>query len=209
VSATPLFSASAEPGRRQVTPKQAALLDRLVEAAAGEARDLGYEGTTVRSAARRAGVAAATAYTYFASKDHLLAEVMWRHMAALLAAPIATDTSATDRVVRELRLLGTFMSDDPELAAAGTTALLGPGPDVRAIRIRIGTATHDRLAHALGDPATGESGDPAIVQALDLMYSGALLWMGMGHLPPERVPDALAEAAVLIMADPAKEGSRP
>ena len=39
----------------------------------------------MRSAAERAGVAPATAYTYFASKDHLLAEVLWRRMEALPA----------------------------------------------------------------------------------------------------------------------------
>ena len=43
----------------------------------------GYDGLTVRTVARRAGVAPATAYTYFASKDHLLAEVLWRRLQAL------------------------------------------------------------------------------------------------------------------------------
>lgn len=95
----------------------------------------------------------------------------------------------------ELRLLGTFMADDPALAAAGTTALLRPGPDVEDLRVRIGTAAHDRLALALGPGA-----HPALLQSLDLLYSGALLWMGMGHLAPERVPDALTDGARLLMA---------
>ena len=62
-----------------------------------------------------------------------------------------------ERVIAELRVLGLFMTDDPTLAAACTTALLGSGPDVRALRVRIGAALHDRLAAALGDDAD-ESG---------------------------------------------------
>ena len=50
---------------------------------ADEVEEVGYAGLTVRIVARRAGVAPATAYTYFSSKDHLLAEVLWRRMQAL------------------------------------------------------------------------------------------------------------------------------
>ena len=70
------------------------------------------------------------------------------------------------------------MADDPLLAAACTTALLGTGPDVRALRVRFGSELHDRIASALGPDA-----DPAVVLGLDLAYSGAMLWAGMGHLP--------------------------
>lgn len=184
----------AHSARRQLTPSQIALVDRLIDAAAEEARRHGYEGTTVRGAARRAEMAPATAYTYFASKDHLLAEVLWRRMAELASAPPAPGDSPTDRVVGELRLLGTFMSDDRAVAAAGTTALLGPGADVQATRLRLGQAIHDRLARALGDRP-----DPALLRSLDLVYTGALLWMGMGHLATADVPDALEEAGRLLM----------
>ena len=183
-----------EATRRRLTPRQAAVVDRLIAAAAEEAREQGYDGMTVRSVARRAGVAAATAYTHFASKDHLLAEVMWRRMAELLSAPPAIGKSPLARVTGELELLGTFMAGDPGLAAAGTTALLGPGAEVRELRTQIGTAAHDRLAAAAGD-----SVDPAVVRSLDLMYSGALLWMGMGHLPSDRVPAALTDSARLLL----------
>ena len=61
-----------------------------MDAAADEARERGYEGMTVRSVARRAGVAPATAYTYFASKDHLLAEVLWRRHAGAAAGDSST-----------------------------------------------------------------------------------------------------------------------
>jgi len=177
-----------EATRRHLTPRQVAVVDRLVDAAAEEAREQGYDSMSVRSAAKRAGVAPATAYTYFASKDHLLAEVMWRRMEALpLAAEVEPDPLA--RVTAELRVLGLFMADDPMLAAACTTALLGSGSEVRALRLRFGVAVHNRLRSALGEERQ------AVLQGLDLAYSGAMLWGGLGHLPLADIPDTLADVA--------------
>jgi len=189
---------TAEDTRRRLTPRQVAVVERLVAAAAEEARQLGYESTTVRGAAKRAGVAPATAYTHFASKDHLLAEVLWRGMEALPRPEIAAGATALQRVEAELRTLGLFMADDPVLAAACTTALLGPGPEVRAVRLRFGAEVDARLRSALG-----EAHEPAVLQSLDVAYSGAMLWAGMGHLAFSEVPEVLSElAARLIGAAP-------
>lgn len=185
---------AAETTRRRLTTKQAEVVQRLVDAAADEGRERGYDGMTVRSASRRAGVAPATAYTFFASKDHLLAEVLWRRFRALPAAVAPAGSSGFDRVRIALGDLGLFMADDPLLAAACTTALLGSGPDVRALRVRFGTELHNRIASALGADA-----DPTIVLGLDLAYSGAMLWAGMGHLPYAAVPDALVDVARVLL----------
>ncbi len=185
---------AAEASRRRLTPRQAAAVEQLVEAAAEEARRCGYEGLTVRNVARAAGVAPATAYTYFASKDHLLAEVLWRRLEALPHPGGGDDRSTAERVTAELRVLGLFMADDPVLAAACTTALLGPGPEVRAVRVRFGATLHDRLAAALGDDA-----EESVLRSLDLAYSGAMLWAGMGHIDFEDVPDTLADTARLLL----------
>jgi AcrR family transcriptional regulator len=194
VSEAAVTALAAETSRRRLTVRQVAVVEQLVEAAADEARQHGYEKLTVRNVARRAGVAPATAYTYFASKDHLLAEVLWRRLQALPVTAVAAGVDPADRVVAELRVLGLFVADDPMLAAACTTALLGSGPEVRALRVLFGTALHDRLANALGDAA-----DEAVLRSLDLAYSGAMLWAGMGHIHFEDVPDALADAARLIL----------
>jgi len=177
-----------------LTLRQLAAVEQLLEAAADEAREQGYEGLTVRNVARRAGVAPATAYTYFASKDHLLAEVLWRRLQALPESEADGHASAQARVIAELRVLGLFVADDPTLAAACTTALLGSGPEVRSLRVLFGAALHERLAAALGDSA-----DEAVLRSLDLAYSGAMLWAGMGHIDFEDVPEALADAARLVL----------
>jgi AcrR family transcriptional regulator len=190
---------AAEATRRRLTPRQAAVVEQLVEAAADEARATGYEGVTVRAVARRAGVAPATAYTYVASKDHLLAEVLWRRFEALPPVEEAQDRTTAERVTAELRVLGLFVADDPTVAAACTTALLGSGPEVRALRVRFGAALHDRLRAALG----GDTGDvdETALRALDLAYSGAMLWAGMGHIHFEDVPEALADTARRLLGD--------
>jgi AcrR family transcriptional regulator len=189
---------AAEATRRRLTPRQAAVVERLIEAAADEARETGYEGTTVRSAARRAGVAPATAYTYFASKDHLLAEVLWRRMEAL--PELAFDAAATplERLGAELSVVGLFMADDTTLAAACTTALLGSGPEVFELRVRFGAELHRRVATALGD-----AGDAHVLQGIDMAWSGAMLWAGMGHMRFEDVPRVLADTSRLLL-----EGAR-
>ena len=87
--------------RRRLSPRQAATVGRLADALLTELATVDYDGLSVRSVARRAGVAPATAYTYFTSKAHLVAEVFWRRLRALPdtpldpAAPAAARASAT------------------------------------------------------------------------------------------------------------------
>ena len=185
-----------EATRRHLTSRQAHLVERLLDATADEIRAVGYEPLTVRTVARRAAVAPATAYTYFSSKDHLIAEVMWRRFRSLPTTPHRSRRSAADRVISVLRDIGTFLADDPELAAAGTKALLGAGLDVKHIRDRIGSDVHGRLAAALG-----EQTDPAVLRALELAYSGAMLTAGLGHFGFDTVPDRLAGVARLLLGD--------
>ncbi|WP_328593802.1 TetR/AcrR family transcriptional regulator [Actinomadura macrotermitis] len=180
-----------EPTRRRLTERQADTVRRLTDAAVAELRDAGYEGLTVRNVARRAGVAPATAYTYFASKNHLITEVFWRRLGAL--PPVDPGVTGVAAVLREIALL---VSDEPELAAACTTAMLGTDPDVRELRIRIGLAIRERLRAALGRD------DPKVLGALELAYAGALVHAGMGYTSYARMADRLAETAELILPDP-------
>ncbi len=68
------------------------------------------------------------------------------------------------------------------------------GPKCAALRVLFGAALHERLATALGDSA-----DEAVLRSLDLAYSGAMLWAGMGHIHFEDVPEALADTARLVL----------
>ena len=184
-----------EPTRRRLTERQADTVRRLTDAAVVEVGETGYEGLTVRNVAKRAGVAPATAYTYFASKNHLITEVFWRRLSAL--PPVEADGTLHERVEEVLREIALLVSDEPDLAAACTTALLGTDPDVRELRVRIGVAIRERLQSALRD-----HDDPKILGALELAYTGALVHAGMGYTSYARMADRLAEMAELILPDP-------
>lgn len=184
-----------EPTRRTLSVRQAQTVLGLTAAAVDEVRAVGYDGLTVRGVAKRAGVAAATAYTYFTSKEHLVTEVFWRHLEALPETPLDRRTSATAQVSATLSDIALLVADEPELAAACSSALLAPDPDVKLLRDRIGVEIRRRLRLALGDDT-----DSAVLRSIELTVTGALVQAGMGHLSYRDLPDRLTEAAALLLA---------
>jgi len=184
-------SLATEPTRRLLTPRQADTVHRLTEAGVEEVRQSGYENLSIRDVARRAGVAAATAYTYFASKDHLLTEIFWRRLNAL--PPVEPGSGpAREKVIGVLRELALLVSAEPELAAGCTAAMFGSEPDVRQLRLYIGMRIHQRIENAAGP------GTPA-ARLLELAYFGAMVEAGLGYTTYEHMADRLAEAVELIM----------
>ena len=120
----------------------------------------------MRRVAAEAGVGAATAYTYFSSKEHLVAEVFWRRLAAAPPAAHDSDDPAA-RVIDVLRHIALLVADEPEFAGAVTSALLGKDPDVEVLRQRIGRDIRDRLLAALGPDA-----DPDVIESLETAVLG-------------------------------------
>ena len=167
------------------------MVQRLTTAAQDELRAVGFDGLTVRNVASRAEVAPATAYTYFSSKNHLVAEVFWRRLSER-PRPELAKASAVERVVAVFADLAEFLAGEPELAAATTAALLGTEPDVKALQVIVGTEINQRLAEAVGHA-------PEILDALSLAWNGAMLQAGMGNTSYEAMGARLASAARLIM----------
>lgn len=199
---------ASEATRRRLTARQADTVRRLTEAGVEEVRESGYENLSIRDVARRAGVAPATAYTYFGSKDHLLAEIFWRRLSAL--PPVgarggqdddagrsagtghSAGTGRRAEVIAVLRELALLVSEEPELAAGCTAAMFGSEPDVRQLRLYIGRQIHERIEAAAG------RGSPQ-GRLLELAFFGAMVEAGLGYTTYEHVADRLAEAAELIM----------
>lgn len=158
-------------------------------------RETSYTELTVRAVAARAKVAPATAYTYFSSKNHLIAEV---YLDLVRQVPYFTDVNepALDRVNRTLRNLALVVADEPEVAAACTVALLSGSsdPTVRAVRDRIGAQIHRRIASAFG-PGT----DPRTISAVEMAFFGALVNAGSGAFTYPQIIDRLAYVVGLIM----------
>jgi AcrR family transcriptional regulator len=180
-----------ESTRRRLTAKQADTVDRLGHAAIEVLRREGFSGLTIRMVAAEAGVGAATAYTYFSSKEHLVAEVFWRRLAAT-PVPATDSPDPTVRVIAVLRHIALLVADEPELAGAVTNALLGKDPEVRHLRLRIGREIHQRLVAASPDCAD-------VVESLELLYAGALVHAGMGYASYTQIADRLEASARLLL----------
>ncbi|OBI49361.1 TetR family transcriptional regulator [Mycobacterium kyorinense] len=160
-------------------------------------REKSYADLTVRAVAARAKVAPATAYTYFSSKNHLIAEV---YLDLVRQVPYFTDVNdpMPVRVDKALRHLALVVADEPEVAAACTTALLGGGADaaVRSVRDRIGAEIHRRITSAIGPDA-----DPRTVSALEMTFFGALVNAGSGAFTYHQIADRLAYVVGLILGE--------
>lgn len=182
-----------ESTRRRLTGKQAETVARLAEATVKVLRKQEFSGLTVRSVAAEAGVGTATAYTYFASKEHLVAEVFWRRLQNS-SAPDGSGLDRTAHVLSVLRNIALLLADEPEVSAAVTNALLGSDPEVEHLRGRIGLEIHQRLASAL-DP----NGEPEVLEALEMLYAGALLRAGIGYGTYAQIAGRLEASALLIL----------
>jgi AcrR family transcriptional regulator len=179
--------------RRHIRPRQVDTVQNLLDSAVRVVDKTGYEGLTIRGVAQRANVAPATAYTYFASKDHLLAEIFWRRLQTWAPSPIDRRKAPADRVAIATRDLALLVGDEPGLAAAVTTALLAHDPDVKRLRDQMGDVFVKRLQDALGRDET-----PELIRSLSLALTGAMLMAGMGNLDYRELPDRMAEVTALM-----------
>ncbi|GAA0249177.1 helix-turn-helix domain-containing protein [Cryptosporangium japonicum] len=179
--------------RQSLNARQTQTLERLFAAASEVLTEVGHEALTIRMVAGRAGVSAATAYTYVASKDHLFAELFCRLLAAD-TGPAPTGATPTARLQETTRHLALLIGTSPALAAATTKSLLGEDPQVRRLRLRIGAAFVVRFRAALGDAA-----DPWVLESVTLAFFGALLQAGMGLVSYADLAPRLDQVVAVIM----------
>ncbi|OBH47333.1 TetR/AcrR family transcriptional regulator [Mycobacterium mantenii] len=185
-----------EAGQPARNRRQEETFRKVLAAGIETLREKSYADLTVRAVAARAKVAPATAYTYFSSKNHLIAEV---YLDLVRQVPYFTDVNdpMTTRVEQVLHHLALVVADEPEVGAACTTALLSGGADpaVRAARDRIGAEIHRRITSAMGPNA-----DPTAVSALEMSFFGALVQAGSGEFSYREIADRLAYVVRLILS---------
>ncbi|GJF09044.1 TetR family transcriptional regulator [Mycolicibacterium cyprinidarum] len=187
---------SEEAGHSPRNRRQEETFRKVLAAGVEMLRESSYADLTVRAVAARAKVAPATAYTYFSSKNHLIAEVYLDLVQQVEYFTDVNDSTAT-RVEKTLRNMALTLADEPEVAAACTTALLsGSDPAVRAARERIGTEIHRRIRAALGP-----GGDPRTLSALEMTFFGALVNAGSGAFTYHQIADRLSYVVGLIVGE--------
>jgi AcrR family transcriptional regulator len=187
---------AAEVGETPRNRRQEETFNKVLAAGVEMLRESSYADLTVRAVAARAKVAPATAYTYFSSKNHLIAEV---YLDLIRKVPYFTDVndSRVTRVEKALRSMALMVADEPEVAAACTTALLsGSDAAVRAVRDRIGAEILRRIRSAVGPDA-----DPRTLAALEMTFFGALVNAGSGAYTYHQIADRLAYVVGLIVGD--------
>lgn len=187
---------TSEPRETPRNRRQEETFRKVLAAGVEMLRETSYADLTVRAVAARASVAPATAYTYFSSKNHLIAEV---YLDLMQQVEYFTDVneSAACRVENALRSMVLMVADEPEVAAACTTALLsGNDAAVRAVRESIGAEIHRRIRAAVGP-----GGDPRTLAALEMTFSGALVNAGSGAFTYHQIADRLSYVVGLIVGE--------
>ena len=113
--------------------------ERILDAAASQAEELGVRRLTIGDVAQRVGVSRVTVYKYFPGKDQLVEAVLLREMRRFLRdvdAAVAPYETLEERLVegfvfalgwlRRHRILNRLLRTDPELIVPNLTVGAGP-----------------------------------------------------------------------------------
>jgi len=160
----------------------------------------GYDAVTMREVARRSGVARATLYRYFSSKDHLLAEVILDVNAELRDElkehPPCGDTLA-DRVTDAFARVIRGVQREPKLLTATLRAYFSPDPAVHAVGPEIRKMGSAFLEVGLGDAEVPERAE--IARVLGALSFAMLLSLSGGHRTYDEAIDDIRNAARLLL----------
>ena len=185
---------SSDSPRRSLSNRQAATVQRLLDATEEVLTHQGYDELTVRSVASQAGVAPATAYTYFGSREHLVTELYWRKLLDLPSIKVDKRTSVATRLSNAISEIALLVADNEGLASACTSAMISTDRDVRRIRERVGNAGYERLRAAMADEF-----DERIAQAALLVLSGITIQTGTSHISYGDVPGLVQQAISMLV----------
>ncbi len=181
---------------RPLSPAQVMTRRALLDAAAELALAGGYDAVTMRAVAARAGVSPPTAYQHFASKDHLLVEVMIERVngtTAAVAAKPARGTTAIDRTVATLRRAMRRVADEPNLYVAMMRAYISGVPEVAHVRTGMETSMQTWVDTALADTEVDDRA--AVVAILEAVLFAGMVGLVTGGKQPADVADDLERAA--------------
>jgi len=185
---------------RRLTPAQAQRRARVQEAARQLALEGGYEAVTMQAVAERSGVARATVYRYFASKDHLLAELTsaWGQEIIALLRRRPPQGSAAERVASALSRTIEQADRSPGLARAVLASALSRDPEAIRAQALLGRLIPDYLDVALGDEAVPRRNDLDTLMAH--VFFSALLLLTSGRISRDEALRSLLLAAQTFFA---------
>lgn len=185
--------------RRLLTAPQQERRDRILTVARELAAGGGYDAVVMRDVAERSGVALGTLYRYFASKDHLLAEVLvaWGGELedGLRRSPARGELR--ERITSVLERAGRTVQQEPVLAAAVTQALLSRDPAVTDVQASFTTMMRRWLDIAIGDDDLPDR--ERIVEVLEHVFFSTMIGLVNGRRDPAEVGEQVDRAARLLL----------
>lgn len=185
--------------RRRLTAPQQERRDRILAVARELAAGGGYDAVVMRDVAERSGVALGTLYRYFASKDHLLAEVLvaWGGELedGLRRSPARGELR--ERITSVLERAGRTVQREPVLAAAVTQALLSRDPAVTDVQASFTTMMRRWLDIAIGDDDLPDR--ERIVEVLEHVFFSTMIGLVNGRRDPAEVGEQVDRAARLLL----------
>jgi TetR/AcrR family transcriptional regulator, cholesterol catabolism regulator len=188
---------------------QAARRRRVIDATVELGSAGGYDAIQMRDVAAAAGVALGTIYRYFASKDHLLAEVMveaQREIQRSLEAVPARGATPAERL-DDIFQRRSSLELRPKMMAAIMRAMASSDPDVRTAGREIGQIRQTFLARALWDLDPDQRA--GVIRVLGHIWYSSLVgmvneWEGVTSVRAE-----LRTAARLLLPAPDPTSSPP
>ncbi|QKG25304.1 TetR family transcriptional regulator [Actinomadura verrucosospora] len=184
---------------RTLTKDQQARRERLIDAARDLAREGGYPAVTMHDVADRAGVARATVYRYFATKDHLLTEVAatWAHRITGDIDALAVGETPVERLTALLVRIVEVAAQERTLTSAIIQAVTSDDSSVDDARTVLFLFVRDRLSAAIGEPVPARE-DVEVV--LGHVLLAALVSLASLRRPTEEIADMVRTSGRLVLA---------
>lgn len=171
------------------------VVGRVLDATVEMLSDATFADLTTRRIAERARVPHGELCVYFRSKAAIVAEV---YLGLLREAPLTVDVAqpAQARVVGLFDQLVMLMADQPDLAAACSSALISNEPSVQAIRRRIHAELHRRVCTVLRSDAW-----PEVAETLEFSLVGAMVQASSGLTTFRDTADELARVVAAVLPE--------
>jgi TetR/AcrR family transcriptional regulator, cholesterol catabolism regulator len=174
--------------------------DAIVQAAMALLDDAAYEEIPIRGVAERAGVALATVYRYFTSKEHLYAAAMLEWSASLrerMAAGFERPRDGTETAAAIQRVVRAY-TEHPQLLRVHLLLEHSADSNARAICERyltISESSFNGLCRWLPEDRTGA----AATTLLAVLCDGLRRW-SIGRWTTPQVEHAISDAVELVAA---------
>jgi TetR/AcrR family transcriptional regulator, cholesterol catabolism regulator len=186
-----------------MTSRQLIRRAKIIEAVLELISEVGAEAVQMRDVAHRSGVALATVYRYFGSKDHLLAAALedWqkRLTRRIMASRAATDGDPLPGVLDYLRRAQRAFYRHPEMTALMRQIATSTDHDARAT-IEQMNRTNDELFNRLLDGVAPQQ-IPNITFGLNAALSNAITGVLTGMLTLDESLDRVEWVTRALLQD--------